>query len=98
MKRIMSIKKHIPQRTCVACGQVTDKRKLIRLVRMAGNRVEVDTSGKQYGRGAYLCPAPECWETGLKRNRLEHALRTTLTLDNREQLMRYGQNLGQGAN
>ena len=93
----MSIKKHIPQRTCVACGQVTAKRKLIRLVRTADSQVEVDTSGKKYGRGAYLCPAPECWQTGLKGNRLERVLRTTLTADNREQLIRYGQNLSQGA-
>jgi len=91
----MSIRKHIPQRTCLACGQVTAKRRLIRLVRTADSQVEVDASGKSAGRGAYLCPAPECWQTGLKGNRLEHTLRTTLTPDNREQLTRYGQNLGQ---
>jgi len=93
----MSTRKHIPQRTCVACGQVTAKRQLIRLVRTVDSRVEVDASGKNTGRGAYLCPAPECWETGLKGNRLERALRTTLMPDNREQLTRYGQNLSQGA-
>ena len=94
----MSIKKHVPQRTCVACGQVTAKRKLIRLVRTADSQVKVDVSGKNAGRGAYLCPAPGCWQTGLKGNRLERTLRTTLTPDNREQLIKYGQELGQGAN
>lgn len=94
---IMSYNKHVPQRTCIACGQVTNKRQLIRLVRTAESRVEVDPSGKSAGRGTYLCPVPECWETGLKRNRLERALRTTLTPDNREQLLSYGQNLNQGA-
>ena len=93
----MSNNKHVPQRTCVACGQVTGKRQLIRLVRTAESRVEVDPSGKSAGRGMYLCPVPECWETGLKGNRLERALRTTLTPDNREQLLSYGQNLNQGA-
>ncbi len=57
------------------------------MVRVAEGRVEVDTSGKKTGRGAYLCPTQECWETGLKGNRLEHALRTNLTQDNREQLI-----------
>jgi predicted RNA-binding protein YlxR (DUF448 family) len=81
--------KHIPQRTCVACGTVESKRQLVRLVRMSGGGVEVDLGGKMVGRGAYLCPSPECWQVGLKKGRLEHALRTTLTPDNREQLLRY---------
>jgi len=61
-----SYNKHVPQRTCIACGQVTGKRQLIRLVRTAESRVEVDPSGKSAGRGMYLCPVPECWETGQK--------------------------------
>jgi len=64
------------------------------LVRISGGGVEVDPSGKRTGRGAYLCPASECWEVGLKKGRLEHALRTTLTQDNREQLLRYSTGLG----
>jgi hypothetical protein len=90
--------KKVPQRTCVACGKITAKRGLVRLVRTADNRVEVDTDGKKAGRGAYLCPAQECWDIGLKGNRLEHTLRTTLTPENREQLMKYRGNLWQGAN
>jgi len=57
-------------------------------VRISDGVVEVDTSGKRVGRGAYLCPVEECWEIGLKGGRLEHALRTTLTQDNREQLIK----------
>ena len=87
--------KHIPQRTCVACGKVRPKRELIRLVRIADGRVEVDTSGRKAGRGAYLCQSQECWKTGLKGNRLERTLRTSLTQDNREQLISYGKDLGE---
>ena len=82
--------KHIPQRTCVACRKVKDKQELIRLVRVSDRSVEVDTSGKKAGRGAYLCRAQECWELGFKGGRLEHTLRTKLTQDNRESLIRYG--------
>ena len=88
--------KHIPQRTCVACRKVRDKRELMRLVRVPDGSVEVDTTGKRVGRGAYLCRARECWEAGLKGNRLEHALRTSLTQDNRERLIRYGKDFLQG--
>ena len=89
----MSIRKHIPQRTCVACRKVKAKRELIRLVRISNGNVEVDTSGKKAGRGAYLCPTLECWEIGLKTGRLEYTLRITLTQENREQLTRYGKDL-----
>ena len=81
--------KHIPQRTCVACHQAKAKRELVRLVRGAKGTVEVDTSGKKAGRGAYLCRAWECWEAGVKGHRLEHAFRTTLTQANQEQLLPY---------
>ena len=85
--------KHVPQRTCVACRKVRDKRELVRLVRVSDESVEVDVSGKKPGRGAYLCPARECWELCLKGGRLEHSLRTKLAQDNREQLIRFGRDL-----
>ena len=59
---------------------------------ISDGRVEVDTSGKKAGRGAYLCPAEECWEIGLKGGRLERTLRTNLTQDNREQLIKIAKN------
>lgn len=62
-------------------------------MRISDGSVEVDTDGKKAGRGAYLCRAPECWQIGLKGSRLEHALRTNLTQDNRDQLIRYGSDL-----
>ncbi len=93
---VKSIRKHIPQRTCVACREVKAKRELIRLVRISDRSVQVDTSGKRAGRGAYLCRAQECWEVGLKGGRLERALRTVLPQDNREQLIRYGKDLLKG--
>ena len=72
----------------MACRQVKAKRELIRLVCLSDGSVEVDAGGKKAGRGAYLCRAQECWEIGLKGSRLEYALRTTLTQDNREQLIK----------
>ena len=89
--------KRVPQRTCVACREVKAKRELIRLVRTAESSVEVDVKGKKPGRGAYLCRTPRCWEVGLKGGRLEHTLRTTLTRDNREQLVKFGDELVSGS-
>ena len=86
--------KHIPQRTCVACGEVRPKQELVRLVRVFGGGVEVDPNGKKAGRGAYLCPAPDCWQAGLKKGRLDYILRTKINEDNRQQLIKYSQELG----
>jgi len=84
--------RHIPQRSCVACRESKNKRELIRLVCNAGV-VEIDPKGKRASRGAYLCPIYECWETGLKGNRLEYALRAKLPPENRQALVEYGKSL-----
>ena len=60
------------------------KRKMVRIVRIA-NGVQVDPTGKLAGRGAYLHDRRECWERGLK-GALAHALKTTLTADDRTRL------------
>jgi predicted RNA-binding protein YlxR (DUF448 family) len=85
--------KHLPQRTCIACQQTKEKKALIRLVRTENGFAEVDISGKKPGRGAYLCPKKVCWELVLKKNRLEYALRTKLSDDNRQILIEYIHNL-----
>lgn len=84
-----SVRKHIPNRTCIACHQVKPKRELIRLVRLADGKVDVDFSGRKNGRGTYLCHSNNCWQLGLKGNRLEYALKTVISSQNRVQLMSY---------
>ena len=76
--------KHVPQRTCVGCREILPKRKMVRLVRTADG-VQVDPTGKLAGRGAYLHDRRECWERALK-GALGHALKTTLTADERARL------------
>lgn len=82
--------KHIAQRTCVACRKIRAKQEMVRLVRNSDDSVEIDIGGRKVGRGAYLCRAQECWEIGLKGGRLEYSLKTKLTQDNRENLIRLG--------
>jgi predicted RNA-binding protein YlxR (DUF448 family) len=84
--------RHVPQRSCIACRNVRDKRDLVRLVN-TGERIEIDPGKKQTGRGAYLCPVYECWDTGLRKNRLEYALRTKLSEENRQMLVEYSKSL-----
>jgi predicted RNA-binding protein YlxR (DUF448 family) len=85
--------KHLPQRTCIACRQIKEKKALIRLVSTEKGIVEIDVFGKKPGRGAYLCPQKTCWEAALGKNRLDYALRTRLGDDNRQTLREYSRGL-----
>jgi predicted RNA-binding protein YlxR (DUF448 family) len=83
--------RHLPERTCVACRIKGEKRTLIRLVRTPDGQIEVDSSGRLAGRGAYLCSKLDCWETALKRKSLNRALRTVLTSAEVARLREYAQ-------
>jgi len=72
-------RKHVPQRTCIACRTMRPKRELIRVVRTPEGEVLVDERGKRNGRGTYLCPQRSCWERALARGLLSAALRTSLS-------------------
>jgi predicted RNA-binding protein YlxR (DUF448 family) len=71
--------KHVPQRSCAICRQKRDKRRLTRLVRTAGAGVLVDPTGKQNGRGAYLCDQPECWDKATQTQVLDKVLATLVS-------------------
>jgi len=64
-----------PQRTCIGCRKVRPKAALLRLVRAADGRVEVDEGARAAGRGAYVCPDAECLSQALHAGRLRHAFK-----------------------
>ena len=63
--------KKIPQRQCVGCREMKDKKSLIRVVRSAEGKVSLDFGGRAPGRGAYLCPSAACLAKARKAKRLE---------------------------
>jgi predicted RNA-binding protein YlxR (DUF448 family) len=81
--------KHLPQRTCIACRKIQDKQAMIRIVNSRNGIIEADAGGKMSGRGAYLCKNIDCWEEGLKGNRLEHSLKTGINQDNKNRLLNW---------
>jgi uncharacterized protein len=66
---------------------VLPKRTMIRIVRRP-DTIQVDTTGKLAGRGAYLHDRRSCWERGLK-GALANALKTELTTQDREYLLAF---------
>ena len=65
--------KKIPQRQCVGCRTMKDKKALIRVVRTPEGQIVLDATGKKSGRGAYLCPDPACLKKARKSRALERA-------------------------
>lgn len=63
--------KKTPQRMCIACREMQDKKAMFRIVKTSDGRILPDKTGKVAGRGAYICAKPECI-TKLKKYRLLH--------------------------
>jgi predicted RNA-binding protein YlxR (DUF448 family) len=87
--------KHIPQRSCIACRSKRDKRDLIRVVCNDSGFIEIDKEKKMRGRGAYLCSNYGCWETALKRDRLQYALRTNIGPESKQHLLDFARMLAE---
>ena len=68
------MQKKIPQRQCMGCRERENKRELIRVVRSPEGNVGLDFGGKLNGRGAYLCPNPECLKRAIRSKALERSL------------------------
>ena len=68
------MQKKIPQRQCMGCRERKAKREMIRVVRSPEGQVGLDFSGKAPGRGAYLCPNPECLKRAIKAKALDRSL------------------------
>lgn len=89
--------RHVPLRTCLGCRQVKPKREMVRIVRTLAGAVEMDPTGKQSGRGAYLCPVRSCWERGLVKKSLDWALQTSIRPENLALLQEFARSLPQDA-
>ena len=70
--------KKIPMRKCTGCGEMKEKKSLIRIVRTPGGDIKLDRTGMINGRGAYLCDNPACLRTAQKRRSLQRSLDTAI--------------------
>ena len=78
--------KKIPVRRCVGCNAQRPKRELVRVVRSPEGEISIDLRGKAPGRGAYLCPDPECLKKARKSRALERAFDAPIPAEIYEQL------------
>ena len=70
--------KKIPQRQCVGCRTMKNKKDLIRVVKSPEGEISLDFTGKKFGRGAYVCPSADCLARARKSKALERAFETAI--------------------
>ena len=70
----MKTAKKPPVRTCAGCRAAKDKKELIRIVRRPDGSVVPDPTGRENGRGTYLCRNVECLAKARKSKSMERSL------------------------
>ena len=65
----------------MGCRERKNKRDMLRVVRGTDGTVSLDFGGKLNGRGAYVCPDPECLKKARKTRALERCLETPIPED-----------------
>ena len=64
----------VPMRKCTGCGEMKNKRELVRVVKNKEGEVSLDLTGKKAGRGAYVCKSLACLQKARKTRGFERAL------------------------
>ena len=70
--------KKIPMRQCVGCGEMKNKKEMMRVLKPAEGPIVLDMTGKKNGRGAYLCMTKECLQRARKSKGLERSFKMTI--------------------
>ena len=70
--------KKISMRQCVGCGEMKNKRDMMRVLKSAEGPIVLDMTGKKNGRGAYLCMNKECLVKARKNRGLERSFKMSI--------------------
>jgi predicted RNA-binding protein YlxR (DUF448 family) len=65
---------HIAMRTCLVCNRKSPKHALLRLA-LRGPDIAADPTQSMDGRGAYVCPKPDCLHHLRFDKRMQRAFR-----------------------
>ena len=88
----MSGNKKIPMRQCVGCRDMKTKKEMIRVIKTSEGEIELDVTGKQNGRGAYMCAKQECLQQAIRSKGLERSLKQGIPREVYERLEREMEN------
>lgn len=80
------MQKKIPTRKCVGCGEMRDKKEMIRVIKTPEGEICLDVTGRANGRGAYICNSADCLKKAVKNRGLEKSLKAQIPGDILEQM------------
>ena len=73
----MSTKK-IPLRQCIGCGEMRNKKEMVRILKTSEDEILLDATGRKNGRGAYICSSAECFKKAVKSKGLERSFKMAI--------------------
>ena len=73
--------KKAPVRQCVGCGEMKNKKDMMRVLKTPEDEIVLDVTGKKNGRGAYLCMQGECLKKARKNKGLERSFKMSIPND-----------------
>ena len=91
----MSTVKKVPQRQCIGCGEMKNKRDLIRVLKTTDGQITIDATGRKNGRVAYLCPSMDCFKKAVKGKGLERSFKMAIPKEVYESLEKEMEQLDQ---
>ena len=74
----MTTVKKVPLRKCTGCGEMKNKKEMLRILKTTEGQIVLDRTGKQNGRGAYLCQSGECLTKAFRSKGLERSLKCAI--------------------
>lgn len=75
---IPTMNKKIPSRQCVGCGEMKNKKEMMRVLKTPEDTIVLDLTGKKNGRGAYLCKSGECLKKARKNKGIERSFKMSI--------------------
>ena len=89
----MSVKK-IPLRQCICCGEMKNKKEMVRILKTAEGEIVLDATGKKNGRGAYICPSMDCFRKAKKSRGLDRSFKMAVRAEIYDRLEKEMKELG----
>lgn len=80
-------------RQCIGCGEMKNKKEMMRVLRSSEGDICLDVTGKKNGRGAYLCKNGECLKKARNNKGLERSFKMNIPNDVYESLEKEFENL-----
>ena len=80
--------KKVPLRKCTGCNNSFPKKELIRILKTPDGDIVIDRTGRQNGRGAYICDKKECLQKAIRSKGLERSLEIQIPDEIRETLLK----------